>query len=75
MTVAVGLVISLLMSGIVEGLVTRQPWPWPLKIGIGTFALLLFLSYQWILGRRAYRRGETGDLEEFEAGATQLTAD
>ena len=74
MTVAVGLVLSLLMSGIIEGFVTRQPWPWPIKIGIGTVALLIFLAYQWILGGRAHRHGETGDLEEFEAGATRLTA-
>lgn len=74
MTVAVGLVLSLLLSGIIEGFVTRQPWPWPIKIGIGTIALLIFLWYQWILGRKAHRLGETGDLEEFEAGAKQLTA-
>ena len=74
MTVAVGLMFALLLSGLIEGFITRQPWPWPIKIGIGTLALLLFLAYQWILGRRAFRLGETGDLEEFEAGARQLTA-
>jgi uncharacterized membrane protein SpoIIM required for sporulation len=74
MTVAVGLALSLLVSGIIEGFVTRQPWPWPVKIGIGTVALLAFLWYQWVLGRRAFRAGETGDLDEFEAGATQLVA-
>ena len=74
MTVAVGLAMSLLVSGVIEGFVTRQPWPWPIKIGIGTVALVAFLAYQWILGGRAYRAGETGDLEEFEAGATQIVA-
>jgi uncharacterized membrane protein SpoIIM required for sporulation len=74
MTVAVGLAMSLLVSGVIEGAVTRQPWPWPVKIGIGTVALLAFLWYQWVLGRRAFRAGETGDLDEFEAGATQLVA-
>ena len=73
-TVAIGLMMSLFVSGIIEGFVTRQPWPWPIKIGIGTVALLAFLSYQWILGRKAYRLGETGDLDEFEAGAKQLAA-
>ena len=74
MTVAIGLVMSLFVSGIIEGFVTRQEWPWPIKIGIGTVALLAFLAYQWILGGRAYRAGETGDLDEFEAGATQIVA-
>jgi uncharacterized membrane protein SpoIIM required for sporulation len=73
-TVAIALMLSLFVSGIIEGFITRQPWPWPIKIGIGTVALLAFLSYQWILGRKAYRLGETGDLDEFEAGAKQLTA-
>lgn len=73
-TIVVGLILSLLVSGLIEGLVTRQPWPWPVKIGIGTLALGGFLAYQWILGRRAARAGETGDLDEFEAGARQLVA-
>lgn len=72
MAVTGGLVIFLLMSGIIEGFVTRQDWPWPLRIGIGTVALAIVLTYQWVLGRRAFFAGETGDLEEFEAGARQL---
>jgi uncharacterized membrane protein SpoIIM required for sporulation len=74
-TIAVGLMLSLLVSGVIEGFVTRQAWPWPIKIGIGTVALLGFLAYQWVLGGRAHRAGQTGDLDEFEAGATQLVAD
>ena len=74
-TIAVGLVLTLLLSGLVEGVVTRQPWPWPLKIGIGTVALAAVLWYQWVLGGRAHRAGERGDVEEFERGATALTAD
>ena len=73
-TVVVGLIISLFVSGIIEGFVTRQNWPWPIKIGIGTLALGAFLFYQWRIGGRAARAGETGDLEEFEAGAKQLVA-
>jgi uncharacterized membrane protein SpoIIM required for sporulation len=73
-TIVIGLIISLAMSGTIEGYVTRQPWPWPIKIGIGTLALVIFLVYQWGVGRRAYRRGATGDLTEFEAGAQQLVA-
>ena len=70
-----GLVVVLLVSGVIEGFVTRQAWPWSIKIGIGTVALLGFLTYQWLLGGRAHRAGQTGDLDEFEAGATQLVAD
>ena len=72
--VAIGLVISLLVSGLIEGWVTRLDWPWPIKIGIGTVALGAFLVVQWVVGRRAARAGERGDLEEFEAGARRLVA-
>lgn len=74
MTVAIGLVLALLVSGIIEGYVTRQDWPWPIKIGIGTIALAGFLAYQWILGRKATRAGETGDLAAFEGGASRIFA-
>ena len=70
--IVVGLVLSLLCSGIIEGVVTRQPWPWPVKIGIGTIALAAFLVYQWGVGRRAWRLGQTGDLSEAETGARQI---
>ncbi len=73
-TVVIGLVLSLLVSGIIEGYVTRQDWPWVIKIGIGTVALVAFLLYQWVIGRRAHRAGASGDLDEFEAGARQLVA-
>ena len=73
-TIAVGLALTLLLSGIVEGTVTRQDWPWPVKIGIGTVALAAVLWYQWVLGGRAHRAGERGDLEEFERGTSALVA-
>ncbi len=73
-TVAVGLVFVLFVSGVIEGFVTPAPWPWQVKITIGAAALAAFLVYMLVLGRRAARAGHTGDLEEFEAGATQLVA-
>jgi uncharacterized membrane protein SpoIIM required for sporulation len=73
-TLVVGVAITLLMSGIIEGVVTRQDWPWPIKIGMGTFALAIVLFYQWVIGRRAYRAGETGDLAEVDAGARQIVS-
>jgi uncharacterized membrane protein SpoIIM required for sporulation len=73
-TIVIGLILALLVSGVIEGFVTRQPWPWPIKIGIGTVALAGFLYVQWVMGRKAFRAGQTGDLDEFEAGARQLVA-
>lgn len=70
--VTIGLALSLLVSGVIEGFVTRQDWPWVIKIGIGTIALAIFLWYQWVVGRRAARAGHTGDLDDFEAGARRL---
>jgi uncharacterized membrane protein SpoIIM required for sporulation len=71
-TIAIGLTLTLLISGILEGFVTRQDWPWPLKIGLGTLALAVVLVYQWVVGRRAYRSGERGDLLDVDAGAKEL---
>jgi len=73
-TIVIGLLIALLVSGIIEGFVTRQDWPWPIKIGIGTLALAAFLAYQWVLGGRAARAGETGDLDEFETGSRRIVS-
>ena len=73
-TVATGLVLVLFVSGLIEGYITRAPWPHPIKIGIGAVALLAFLAYMVVVGGRAARAGETGDLIEFEAGARKLVA-
>ena len=71
-TIVGGVALALLVSGLIEGVVTRQEWPWAIKIGIGTVALGAFIVYQWVWGRRAYRAGQTGDLEEFDAGAREI---
>jgi uncharacterized membrane protein SpoIIM required for sporulation len=73
-TIAVGLIIALAVAGAIEGFVTAQPWPWPLKIGIGAAALAAFLVYMLLIGGRAHRRGETGDLTEYEAGTPTLVS-
>ena len=72
--VAVGLVFFLLVAGVIEGFVTPAPWPWPVKIGIGALALAALLAYMLVLGGRAVRAGETGDLSAFDAGARRATA-
>jgi uncharacterized membrane protein SpoIIM required for sporulation len=74
-TVAIGLILSLLVSGIIEGFVTRQDWPWVVKIGIGTVALASFLVYQWVIGRRAFRAGETGNRRDLILSSSRLVTD
>jgi len=73
-TIVGGVILSLLVSGVIEGFVTRQEWPWPIKIGIGTLALAAFVVYQWVVGRRAARVGETGEAEDVDSGPRQLVA-
>ena len=62
--VAVGLVVVLLVSGLIEALVTPSPLPTFLRIAIGVAAEIAFLAYVVHFGRRAARQGETGDLDD-----------
>ncbi|WP_263120331.1 stage II sporulation protein M [Cellulomonas fimi] len=73
-TVAIGLVLALFVSGMIEGFVTGSSLLWWVKIGIGAVALAGFWTYTIVLGRRAVRAGETGDLSEDEAGYTVAVA-
>ena len=61
-TVAIGLVGVLAVSGLIEAFVTPSSLPWWLKIVIGALALAAFWTYVLVVGRRAVRAGETGDL-------------
>jgi uncharacterized membrane protein SpoIIM required for sporulation len=61
-SVAVGLVVVLLVSGAIEALVTPSPLPTFLRIGIGIAAEAAFLTYVVYFGRRAVRAGDTGDI-------------
>jgi uncharacterized membrane protein SpoIIM required for sporulation len=61
-TVALGLVPVLLVSGIIEAFVTPSPLPTWARIAIGGLAWTAFAGYVGVLGRRAVRAGETGDL-------------
>ncbi len=61
-TVALGLIMVLLVSGAIEAFVTPSPLPTWGRIGIGVLAEAGFLTYVGVLGRRAARAGETGDL-------------
>lgn len=62
--VAVGLVGVLLVSGLIEALVTPSPLPTVVRIGIGVVAEAAFLAYIIGFGRKAVRAGETGDIDD-----------
>jgi uncharacterized membrane protein SpoIIM required for sporulation len=63
-SVAVGLVAVLLVSGLIEALVTPSPLPTFVRVGIGITAEVAFLSYIVYFGRRAAMAGETGDIDD-----------
>ncbi|OBI75094.1 stage II sporulation protein M [Mycobacterium sp. E740] len=63
-SVAGGLVAVLLVSGLIEALVTPSPLPTAARIAIGVTAEFAFLAYIFHFGRRAQRAGETGDVDD-----------
>lgn len=63
-SVAVGLVVVLLISGLIEALVTPSPLPTAVRVGIGVVAEIAFLAYVVHFGRKAVRAGETGDVDD-----------
>ncbi|MFD7136867.1 stage II sporulation protein M [Streptomyces sp. NPDC059894] len=71
---AIGLALVLFVSGAVEGFVTPSGLPTWTRITIGITAELAFLAYVYVLGARAVRAGDTGDLDHAERSATAPTA-
>ncbi|MFH9405408.1 stage II sporulation protein M [Streptomyces sp. NPDC017638] len=71
---AIGLALILFVSGAIEGFVTPSGLPTWARIGIGVAAELAFLAYVYVLGARAARAGETGDLGTTERSASVPTA-
>lgn len=63
-SVAIGLVVVLLVSGLIEALVTPSPLPTAARIFIGVAAEVAFLAYVVHFGRKAVLAGETGDVED-----------
>lgn len=63
MSVAIGLVVVLLISGIIEAFVTPSGLPTWARVGIGVLAEVAFLAYVIAFGRRALAAGESGDIE------------
>ncbi|MEV7607040.1 stage II sporulation protein M [Paenarthrobacter sp. NPDC089322] len=73
-TVALGLVLVLLISGVVEAFVTPSLLPVWAKITIGALVLAAYWTYTLVLGRRASRSGATGDLDSHDAGYRGIAA-
>jgi uncharacterized membrane protein SpoIIM required for sporulation len=61
--VALGLVLVLLVSGLLEAFVTPSPLPTWARIGIGVTVWGAFIAWITVYGRRAVRVGATGDLD------------
>ena len=62
--VALGLVLVLFVSGVIEAFVTPSGLPTWARIGIGVVAEAAFLAYVFVPGRRAFHAGNTGDTAE-----------
>jgi uncharacterized membrane protein SpoIIM required for sporulation len=63
---ALGVALALLVAGSIEAFVTPSGLPGWVKIAIGVLAEALFLTYLFVLGRRASRAGEIGDIAASE---------
>jgi uncharacterized membrane protein SpoIIM required for sporulation len=64
--VAMGLAAPLFVSGLAEAFVTPAPVAPELKLAVGAFVWLAFVSYVVIAGGGAVRRGDSGDVAAFE---------
>lgn len=63
-TIVLGLIVVLAVSGVIEAFVTPSPLATWARIGIGAVAECAFLGYVIVFGRRAVAAGETGDIAE-----------
>jgi uncharacterized membrane protein SpoIIM required for sporulation len=63
-TIALGLIVVLGVSGLIEAFVTPSSLATWARIGIGGCALGAFLAYVIVLGRRAAAAGESPDIAE-----------
>lgn len=72
--VAIGLILVLLISGIVEGFVTPSNLPPAVKIVIGAIVLASYWTYTLVLGGKAARAGYDADLTSHDGGQPTLSA-
>ena len=73
MVVALGLVVPLFVSGMVEAFVTPLPLPTAVRLAIGASVWIAFLAYIFVFGFRARLYNETGDVETHEREALAPT--
>ncbi|MDO5049845.1 MAG: stage II sporulation protein M [Actinomycetaceae bacterium] len=71
--IVLGLVVTLFISGLIEGFVTPSGLPVWVRLMIGTTAWLAFLAYALILGRKKYQQGIDGDVEQWRRSAESVT--
>ena len=64
LTVALGIIVMLLVSGVIEAFVTPSPLPAWARITIGAVAEAAFVGYVGWFGRRAVRAGQSADMAE-----------
>ncbi|MGW1739542.1 stage II sporulation protein M [Nocardia sp. NPDC001965] len=69
-TIALGLVPTLLVAGLLEGFVTPSALPTPARIAVGLLAETAFLAYIFTAGRRAVR--PTGETKAVAAAAPRM---
>lgn len=67
--VALGLIVVLFVTGVIEGFVTPSGLPTAARIAIGVIAESVFFLYVFIPGRRAFLAGDTGDVAEIDRSA------
>jgi phosphate/sulfate permease len=67
---AIGLTVVLLVTGLIEALVTPSALPTWFRAGVGVAVEVGFFVYVWTLGRRAFKAGEYGDIEAADREAT-----
>jgi uncharacterized membrane protein SpoIIM required for sporulation len=70
MAVALGLIVVLAISGVIEAFVTPSPLPTWARIGIGVLAEVAFIGYVFTVGRWACQRGASGDVAARDVGDT-----
>lgn len=73
-TVAIGLVPVLLVSGFLEAFVTPSGLPPAVRIGLGALAWAAFMVFFLVRGRQVHRLGITGDLSDELVGDRVATA-
>lgn len=73
-TVAIGLVPVLLISGFLEAFVTPSGLPPTVRVGLGVLAWAAFMVFFLVRGRQVHRLGITGDLSDDLVGDRVATA-